>query len=92
MRIEDADEAVLRAVEHDLLRVEVVETSLAKAMAALQPRTDDERGRRLRRELAKLDAEVGRLAQSAPSSPRSTWPGAAPATAVPASSTGSGGT
>jgi hypothetical protein len=28
---------VLKAIEHDILRVEVLETTLAKAMAALQP-------------------------------------------------------
>jgi hypothetical protein len=62
VRMDDTDRAVLGAVEHDLLRVEVLETSLAKAMAALQPPADNDHTRRLRRELAKLDAELGRLA------------------------------
>ena len=38
----DAEEAVLTAVENDVLRVEVLETSLYKAVAALQAPTDFE--------------------------------------------------
>jgi site-specific DNA recombinase len=60
-----ADEAVLHAVERDVLRVEVLETSLWKAMRSLQG--DDCSGleapaRSLGAELARLDAEVARLA------------------------------
>jgi site-specific DNA recombinase len=64
VRMDDTDQAVLGAIQHDLLRVEVLETSLAKALDALRPASDDERTGRLRRELAKLDAEVDRLAMA----------------------------
>jgi hypothetical protein len=62
--LEAADQAVLVAVEHDLLRVEVLETALAKALDLLRPTVDsgEERGAQLRAELAGLDAEVTRLA------------------------------
>jgi hypothetical protein len=62
--MESANRAVLAAVEHDVLRVEVLETSLAKALDTLRPRADvlDERAHGLREELARLDAETGRLA------------------------------
>jgi hypothetical protein len=56
---------VLRSVEHDVLTVAVLETSLYKALSALQsePATGaDARASGLRAELAQLDAEVGRLA------------------------------
>lgn len=58
------DEAVLDAIEHDLLRVEVLETALAKALDLLRPSPDvlDGRAQRLRDELAQLDVEVTRLA------------------------------
>jgi len=60
----DADEAVLDAVEHDVLNVAVLETSLAKALDSLrrEPKVQDARTRTLRDELARLDAEAARLA------------------------------
>jgi hypothetical protein len=61
----DATEtAVLKAIEHDILRVEVLETVLAKAMAALQPSPDVLAGPELtlRDELARIDSEVAHLA------------------------------
>lgn len=63
--MEETDQAVLDAVAHDLLRVEVLETALAKALDLLRPGADvleGTTGRRLRDELAQLDAEVTRLA------------------------------
>ena len=57
-----ADGAVLDSVEHDLLNVPVLETALAKALQAAQPADDDGRLLGLRKELAKLDREVTRLA------------------------------
>jgi site-specific DNA recombinase len=62
--MESTDEAVLGAVERDVLRIEVLETSLAKAMDVLRPGTEvlEARGRMVRGELARLDAEVARLA------------------------------
>jgi site-specific DNA recombinase len=59
-----ADSAVLAAVERDVLRIEVLETSLWKALAMLQPPGGvvDSRDRELRAELARLEAEVARLA------------------------------
>jgi site-specific DNA recombinase len=56
-----ADEAVLGAIEHDLLNVPVLETSLAKALQAMRSAADDGRLRGLRKELAKLDREVANL-------------------------------
>jgi site-specific DNA recombinase len=62
--LEATDHAVLNAVEHDVLRVEVLETALYKALEALQPAREvgDGREHRLREELARLEAETGRLA------------------------------
>jgi site-specific DNA recombinase len=61
----DAEEAVLTAVENDVLRVEVLETSLYKAVAALQAPTDfEDQSGALREELVQIDAEVARLAQA----------------------------
>ncbi len=58
----DAEEAVLAAVERDVLNVAVLETSLYKALAASQaPDRHEARGDTLRAELARLDAEVARL-------------------------------
>ena len=59
----DVDQAVLKALEHDLLRVEVFETSLAKALETLRQGPADQRARRqaLREQLARLEAESGRL-------------------------------
>jgi hypothetical protein len=59
-----ADRAVLAALERDLLRVEVLETSLAKALDLMRPdtaRLGDQR-ERIRMELVRLDADVERLA------------------------------
>ena len=54
------DEAVLAAIERDVLTV----TALAKAMTTLQaPPRDDRTGAR-RQELARLEAELARLAQA----------------------------
>lgn len=58
-----ADEAVLTAVEQDVLRVEVLETALLKALEAGQtPGRHEAQGGRLRDELGRLEAEVARLA------------------------------
>jgi site-specific DNA recombinase len=59
-----ADQAVLAAVERDVLCVEVLETALAKALGALEPQADAGDGREagLREELARLEAEVAHLA------------------------------
>lgn len=59
--MDDTDEAVLAAVEHDVLRVEVLETSLAKALEALRPAPPRARERALRQELARLEVEAQRL-------------------------------
>jgi DNA invertase Pin-like site-specific DNA recombinase len=65
VRLADAEEAVLTAVEHDVLRVEVLETSLYKAVATLQaPPAFEDRGGDLREELARIEAEVIRLVQA----------------------------
>jgi hypothetical protein len=57
---------VLSAVERDLLRVEVLETALYKAMSTLCSQTEvmDHRYQQLHEELARLDAEVARLANA----------------------------
>ena len=62
--MEATDAAVLAAIQNDVLRVEVLETALAKALDLLRPATDvtDPRTRQLRDELTRLDAEVARLA------------------------------
>jgi recombinase-like zinc beta ribbon protein len=62
--MEATDEAVLDSIESDVLRVDVLETSLAKALEILQP-TDSvlaSRVDRLCAELARLDGEITRLA------------------------------
>jgi site-specific DNA recombinase len=56
------DAAVLEAVERDVLNVAVLETALWKALAAGRAPDDDRDTAALRAELARLDAEVGRLA------------------------------
>jgi hypothetical protein len=62
VRLDDAEEAVLAAVERDVLNVAVVETSLHKAVAALQASASrdgaEAHAAALRDELAGLDAEV----------------------------------
>jgi Integrase repeat unit len=66
VRLDDAEEAVLAAVERDVLNVAVLETSLAKAMAAFQASATSTgaatQAAVLRDELAQLEAEVTRLA------------------------------
>jgi len=57
-----ADAAVIQAVEHDLLNVPVLETALAKALTLQAEPDDDGRLPGLRKELARLDREVARLA------------------------------
>ena len=62
--LEATDHAVLKSVEHDVLRVEVLETTLYKVLVLLDPPRDEaeeESERGLRAELARLDTEVGRL-------------------------------
>jgi Recombinase zinc beta ribbon domain len=62
--MESTDRAVLEAVERDVLRIEVIETALAKAMEMIRPRPEvlGDRARGIRAELARLDGEVTRLA------------------------------
>jgi hypothetical protein len=63
--LEATDHAVLNSVERDILRMEVLETTLYKALALLEPHRDgrdNNRERDLRSELARLDGEVERLA------------------------------
>jgi hypothetical protein len=62
--MEETDIAVLDAVERHVLRVDVLETALAKALNLLRPTPDttEARSRTLRDELAQLDGEVARLA------------------------------
>jgi len=64
VRLEDADQAVLTAIERDVLNVAVLETALNKAIsAAREPIHGQEAlGVELRAELAQLEAEVARLA------------------------------
>jgi hypothetical protein len=63
VRLDDTDAAVLGAVESQLLRVEVLETALYKALAMLQAPQDDVAAG-LRDELVRLDADVARLADA----------------------------
>ncbi len=63
--LEAADDAVFSAVEHDVLRVEILEMALFKALSALETPTDGEdRSIALHEEMTRLEAEVGRLAQA----------------------------
>jgi hypothetical protein len=65
VRLVDAEQAVLAAVEHDVLNAAVLETSLYKAIAALQGGDGAHvRLAAMRDEFARIDAEVGRLAQA----------------------------
>lgn len=66
VRRDDADAAVVAAVADDLLRIEVIETAMAKALAALDRdgRDDHAADQPLVAELAKLDAEVARLSEA----------------------------
>jgi site-specific DNA recombinase len=61
--VADVDAAVLASVERDLLNVAVLETAMFKAMEQLhQQDGPDTAGQAHRDELARLDAEVARLA------------------------------
>src|SRR5947209_17391226 len=65
VQLADAEQAVLGAVERDVLNVAVLETALSKALGVLQAPAGAaaaDRAVALREELAGLDAEVGRLA------------------------------
>jgi site-specific DNA recombinase len=64
--MEEADRAVLSAVEHDLLRPEVVEAALEDAIRELQPSVSQAARRRekLQEELRQLDAELARYAEA----------------------------
>ncbi len=64
--IEIADRSVLTAVEHDVIRIDVVETALAEALDTLRPSGAEiaERRRALEEELADLEQEVARYARA----------------------------
>lgn len=67
VRLADAEQAVLSAVEQNVLNVAVLETALAKAAELLQTPNGngaDAHAAALRDELAGLDAEVARLAEA----------------------------
>jgi site-specific DNA recombinase len=62
VRIREADRAVLAAVERCVLRRDVLEHSMAKALDLLRPADDGAaRRERLREELGRLDGEISRL-------------------------------
>jgi prefoldin subunit 5 len=63
--VEIADRAVPAAIEHDVMRVEVVETALEEALDALRPSGTDiaDRRRALDAELADLEQEIARYAR-----------------------------
>lgn len=63
--VEIADRAVLAAVEHDVMRVEVVETALEEALDLLRLSGTDiaDRRRALQVELADLEQEIARYAR-----------------------------
>jgi site-specific DNA recombinase len=62
-RLDDVDTAVLTAVESQILNVAVLETALSKALTMLQDEPSGEAATQpLRVELARLDAEITRLA------------------------------
>jgi site-specific DNA recombinase len=62
--MDSTNREILVSFEHDLLRPEVLNETIRKALAALRPSSDttQERGRLLRRELVGLDEELTRLA------------------------------
>src|SRR5262245_8082752 len=62
--LDAADVAVLDAVEHDILQVEILETALYKAMAMLKASAQDDPIESLQAELAHVQAEGARLAQA----------------------------
>ncbi len=61
VRLADTDAAVLGAVEHDLLRPEVIETALHRALATLDAEREQESAAPLQQELTRLDGEIARL-------------------------------
>jgi hypothetical protein len=64
VRLDDADSSVLTAIERDVLRVDVLETALYKAMRTMQaPPTNGKEtpGAELQGELTRLEVEVNRL-------------------------------
>ena len=64
--IEVADRAVLTAIEHDVMRPEIVETALADALETLRPSGAEvaERRQVLEGELAELEEEIARYARA----------------------------
>jgi hypothetical protein len=62
--LETAGQAVLDAVEKDVLNVAVLETSIYKAIAALEAPTQEDPSGSMRDELARVEAETTRLAQA----------------------------
>jgi len=64
VRLDDADAAVLEAVSSQLLRADVLETALAKALATLESLDEDTAALALSDEAARLEAEVARLADA----------------------------
>jgi len=62
--LEGVDQAVLAAVERDVLNVAVLETSLYKALAALEAPAQEDPSAGLRDELARVESETARLAQA----------------------------
>ena len=62
--LEAAGQAVLASVEHDVLNVAVLETSIYKAIAALEAPAREDPSGALLEELARLEAETARLAQA----------------------------
>ena len=61
--LEDTDDAVLDATESSLLRVEVIETAMANALATFEAEPTPDAAEPLRRDLTMLDSELARLAQ-----------------------------
>ena len=55
---------MLDAIESSLLRVEVIETAMAKALATFEAEQTPDAAESLRRDLAMLDSELARLAQA----------------------------
>jgi len=62
--LEGVDQAVLAAVERDVLNVAVLETSLYKAIAGLEAPAQEDPSGALRDELARVETETARLAQA----------------------------
>jgi hypothetical protein len=62
--LESVDQAVLAAVERDVLNVAVLETSLYKAIATLEAPAHEGPSGALHDELARVETETARLAQA----------------------------